>query len=249
MTVNRPSTSTVVCRDARSASLEAAKRFIAQIQHNPKSVLGLATGGSPVETYRFLIEAHQRGDVDFSSVTTFNLDEYLGLAAGHRQSFRYFMQQQLFDHINVPLESTFVPDGLAIDVANHCASYELMIRQAGGIDLQLLGIGHNGHIAFNEPGSAMDSRTRQVSLTPETIEKNARFFDSIDEVPRHAITMGIGTIMEARKIVLVAFGEAKADAVSKMLLGPIDESHPASVLQTHANVTVIMDEAAASGLS
>ena len=228
------------------ASNRVAERIAEAINHQPNCVLGLATGGTPVKAYQRLIAMCRAGEVDFSAVTTFNLDEYIGLSEEHSQSFRHFMDQHLFEHVNLRRESTFVPDGLAADIDLHCRQYEERIRHAGGIDLQLLGLGHNGHIAFNEPGSAVDSRTRLVDLTQETIEKNSRFFDSIDQVPTTAITMGIGTILESRKIVMAAFGDDKAEAVKKMIQGPVTESHPASFLQTHADVTVILDSGAAS---
>lgn len=236
---------TIVHADADAASREVANRLIAEVHSRPNTVLGLATGGTPVETYRQLVAAHRRGEVDFTEVQTFNLDEYVGLAEDHPQSFRFFMQEQLFDHLDVRRERTHVPDGLAADIEKHCSLYETKIREAEGIDLQLLGIGHNGHIAFNEPGSSLESRTRAVSLTDETIEKNARFFDSPNDVPRHAITMGIGTILEARRIVLLALGAAKADAVGKALFGPVTDRHPASLLQTHSQVTFVLDAACA----
>lgn len=238
---------TIVEATPEAASQTAAELISRQIQRNPNSVLGLATGGTPLETYRRLIEMNVRGEVDFSAVTSFNLDEYIGLDGDHPQSYRAFMNKQLFDHINIDLAQTFVPDGKASDIVAHCADYESRIREAGGIDLQLLGIGHNGHIAFNEPGSPEHSRTRQVDLTADTIEKNARFFDSINDVPRHAITMGIATILEAREILLIALGQDKAEAVSKMLDGPISESHPASLLRKHDRVTVVLDAGAAQG--
>jgi glucosamine-6-phosphate deaminase len=234
-----------ICDDEHQASVRVAELIAGQVQQKPTSVLGLATGGTPVESYRALAEMNRRGEVDFSRVTTFNLDEYVGLAADHPQSYRAFMDTQLFNHINIDRGRTHVPDGLAGDIHQHCEQYEAMIRSAGGIDLQLLGLGHNGHIAFNEPGSPRESRTRQVDLTAETIEKNARFFDSIEQVPRHAITMGVATVMEARKIVLLALGAGKASAVATMLQEPISESFPASLLREHGNVTVVLDSAAA----
>ena len=239
---------TSVHATSEAASLAVAKRIAEQVQAKPDCVLGLATGGTPSQTYRELIEMNRSGEVDFSGVTSFNLDEYIGLDGTHPQSYRAFMNEQLFDHINIHPERTFVPDGCTKDVVNHCGEYEGMIRDAGGIDLQLLGLGHNGHIAFNEPGSPAYSRTRQVDLTADTIEKNARFFESINEVPRHAITMGIATIMEAKSIVLLALGESKSEAVEAMLQGPVTESMPASLLRNHDHVTVVLDEAAASRL-
>ena len=188
------------------------------------------------------------GRVDFSYVTTFNLDEYVGLGPEHIQSYRHFMQRQLFDHINVEASRTHVPDGLAIEIESHVVEYEELIRQAGGVDLQLLGIGSNGHIAFNEPGSTVDCRTRLVDLTENTIEANSRFFESASEVPRHAITMGIGTILESRRIVLMATGKAKAAVVKAAIEGPADPVNPASLLQQHPNLTFVLDPMAASEL-
>ncbi len=218
------------------------------IRSQPDVVLGLATGGSPVETYRRLIESHRRGDLDFRQVVSFNLDEYIGLSADHPQSFRHFMQSQLFDSINIQPGNAHVPDGRCANIESHVASFERQITEAGGIELQLLGIGRNGHIAFNEPGSAVNSRTREVSLTDETIRANSRFFDSIDEVPKTAITMGIGTILEARRIVLIATGKTKAAAVAAAIDGTMTADCPASWLQSHADVTFVVDEAAASEL-
>ncbi|MCO8122908.1 glucosamine-6-phosphate deaminase [Stieleria sp. TO1_6] len=240
---------TIVCQDAQGAAKTVAGLIADQVRQNPKSVLGLATGGTPVATYQVLIEMARRGEVDFRQVTSFNLDEYIGLAGDHPQSFRAFMDEQLFGQINIPIEQTFVPDGCASDIDASCARYEAMIRDAGGIDMQLLGIGHNGHIAFNEPGSEFDSRTRQVELTAETIDKNARFFDSPDQVPRHAITMGIATILDARQIVLLATGAGKADAVRNMLAGPVVAAHPASLLRNHSHVTVVLDPPAAAAVT
>lgn len=236
---------TIVESSSKEASRSVAALIAAQILSKPDSVLGLATGGTPLETYQQLIEMNARGETDFERVTSFNLDEYIGLDGKHPQSYRAFMNARLFDHINIDPSRTFVPDGCAAKIARHCEDYEAMIRSAGGIDLQLLGLGHNGHIAFNEPGSPVESRTRQVDLTAETIEKNARFFESINDVPRHAITMGIATILESKAIVLLALGEGKADAVSQMLEGPITPSHPASLLRNHDHVTVVLDEGAA----
>ncbi|NND99314.1 MAG: glucosamine-6-phosphate deaminase [Pirellulaceae bacterium] len=238
-----------VCSDADQASLHTARLFAEAIGKNPKLVLGLATGGTPVATYRELVRMHRDDNLDFAQTTTFNLDEYVGLAPDHPQSYRMFMQQQLFDHINIDPSRTNVPDGLAVDVDRHAGDYEQRVANAGGVDLQLLGIGHNGHIAFNEPGSPRDSRTRQVDLTERTVQSNARFFDSIDDVPRTAITMGIGTILEAKRIVLLAIGESKAAAVRLAVEGKIDADHPASFLQTHPDVTYVLDAAAASGLT
>lgn len=223
-----------------------AELFAAAIVQQPEIVLGLATGGSPVATYRRLVDQHRTRRIDFARVVTFNLDEYIGLGSHHVQSFRYFMQRQLFDHVNISLANTYLPNGLAKDPTADAADYERQIQSAGGIDLQLLGIGTNGHIGFNEPGASVDTRTRSVTLTNETIQANARFFDSIDEVPTAAITMGIGTILDAKRIVLIATGEAKADALVAAVRGPVTSVCPASYLRTHPDVTFVIDEAAAS---
>lgn len=238
----------IVRSDATAAAKFVADRFAETIRSLPQCVLGLATGGTPIETYRELIRMHQEEGLDFSAVTTFNLDEYVGLGPDHPQSYRHFMRQHLLDHINIDPSRTHLPDGLATDLQGHAAEYEQQIVEAGGIDLQLLGIGHNGHIAFNEPGAAGDSRTRVVQLAEQTIEKNARFFASADEVPRTALTMGIGTILEAKRIVMLATGAGKAEAVRRALEDPADADHPASFLQTHANVTYVLDQGAASRL-
>jgi len=253
MTVVSKSPQIKICDSSDAAASAVASIFAAAIGQQSQStdrdlVLGLATGGTPIRVYRKLVEMHDNDRLDFSAVTTFNLDEYVGLPGDHPQSYRYFMQQQLFDHINVDLHRTHVPDGTAADLATAACDYEGRIRQAGGIDLQLLGIGSNGHIAFNEPGSAADSRTRVVDLTSETIEANARFFDSPDQVPRKAITMGIGTILEARQIVLMATGSKKADAVYRALHGPVTTENPASLLRQHSQVVFVLDREAAARL-
>ena len=249
--MNNPETSnlktpkTIVLPDADSASRHVAELISDAIGKNPSMVLGLATGGTPTQTYAELVRAHQEKGLDFSRVTTFNLDEYIGLGAQHERSFRAFMQHHLFDHVNISPANIHIPDGRSADPNAHAIEYEDQIKAAGGIDLQILGIGRNGHIAFNEPGSSSASRTRVVALTQDTIEANARFFESIDEVPTTAISMGIGTILEAKRILLLAFGEEKAEAVSRALNGPITEDHPASLLRLHDNVTFVVDDAAA----
>ncbi len=234
----------IVETDAVNAGKRAAHEIEILVRKNPSCVLGLATGGTPIECYRELVRMHRDEGLDFTRATSFNLDEYVCLASGHPQSFRYFMQQQLFDHIDIPAASTYVPSGVAVDMSLEAANYEHRIRHCGGIDLQLLGIGHNGHIAFNEPGTLRSSRTRIVSLTHQTIEANSRFFDSPDEVPRTAITMGIGTILEAKRIVMLATGAGKREAVRRALRGEVSADCPASYLQTHDNVTFILDQAA-----
>lgn len=230
-------------------SLEAAKIVADRLRKKPDLVLGLATGSTPIGLYKALIDMHQREGLDFSRVTTFNLDEYVGLPPTHDQSYRWFMTENLFKHINVDRRFTHVPDGMANDIEAHCEWYEQRIRDAGGIDLQVLGIGSNGHIAFNEPGSSLGSRTRIKTLTERTVRDNARFFGSMDDVPRYAITMGIGTIMEAREIVLLASGEGKANALKAACEGPITHMCPASVCQMHRKAFFLIDDAAASKLT
>ncbi len=249
MNGSRISPAIVVCDSPEEASLRVAEMIAEAIRDNPEIVLGLATGGTPIGVYRQLVRMHREQSLDFSGVTTFNLDEYVGLGPEHPQSYRTFMQEHLFDHVNLVPAKTHVPDGLAQDIAAYAQAYEDQIRAAGGIDLQLLGIGDNGHIAFNEPGSPGNSRTRRVDLTEETIQANSRFFSSVDEVPRHAITMGIGTILEAKRIILMATGERKADAVDRAIQGPIDAMSPASQLQRNREVTFVLDTAAAARLS
>ena len=221
--------------------------LVAQVRTKPGSVLGLATGSTPLGVYKLLAEYHQAG-VDFSRVITFNLDEYIGLAPDHPQSYRYYMEENLFSKINIKQENTHVPSGIAPDLEAECRRYEEAIRQAGGIDLQLLGIGSNGHIGFNEPGTPFDSTTQIVDLTESTIRDNSRFFDSPDEVPTQAVSMGIKSIMQAKSIVLIASGGSKADAVCAAVHGPVTPEVPASVLQLHPSVTIVVDQAAGGRL-
>jgi glucosamine-6-phosphate deaminase len=211
-------------------------------------VLGLATGSTPIALYRELVLLAEAGLLDFSRATAFNLDEYVGLAPEHPQSYRAFMRKHLLDHINIPLASTHIPNGLAPDIAQHCQEYEDAIQRAGGIDLQLLGLGSDGHIGFNEPSSSLRSRTRLKTLTPRTIADNAQFFGSEADVPRHVITMGVGTIMESRHVVVLAIGERKAQAVAGMVEGAITADLPASILQMHQKCTLLVDEPAAAQL-
>lgn len=239
----------VIVKDYNDMSKQAAKLIAEEVTRNPKTVLGLATGGTPVGMYRELVSLHQQDSVDFSQAQSFNLDEYVGLPSLHPQSYRTYMNENLFAHINLPAEKTHVPQGDAEDLEAECKRYEQAIAQAGGIDIQVLGIGNNGHIGFNEPGSTKDTTTRVVALTQSTIEANARYFDSIQEVPTQAVSMGIQTILGAKKIILLASGEAKAQAVSQMLEGEMTADVPASLLQLHPDVTVIVDEEAASVLS
>jgi glucosamine-6-phosphate deaminase len=235
----------IIQPDAEAASRRAA-RFVADlIRKKPNCVLGLATGSTPLGTYLELIRMHKEEGLDFSRVTTFNLDEYVGLASVHPQSYRQFMQVNLFDHINVVLTNTNVPDGRALDFETHCRQYEQKIKDCGGIDLQILGIGSDGHIAFNEPGSSLGSRTRLKTLASETIRDNARFFGGEDKVPRLAVTMGVGTILESRRCILLAFGPHKAAAVRDTVEGPVTAQVTASALQLHREIIGIFDEAAA----
>ena len=218
--------------------------FAEQITAKPDSVLGLATGETPRELYGQLIELYQAGALDFSDIVTFNLDEYVGLPADHDQSYHYYMHDALFDHVNIDPVRCHVPDGVAEDLASECAAYDAHIKESGGIDLQLLGIGVNGHIAFNEPGTDFASRTHQVDLTPSTIEVNSQYFATPDEMPRTALTMGLGSIMDAKRIVLIASGSSKAETLYRAFFEPVTPEVPASILQTHPDVTVIADEEA-----
>jgi glucosamine-6-phosphate deaminase len=238
----------VIQETARAASVYAGRLVARLLREKPEAVLGFATGETPLALYRQLIDLHQKERLDFSRVTTFNLDEYLGLDPAHPASYHFFMQENLFRHINVPSARVHIPDGLVKNVPAFCRRYEAAIRDAGGIDLQVLGIGTDGHIGFNEPGSSLSSRTRIKTLTTRTREDNARFFRSLGEVPHHVITMGVGTIMEARHIVLLAFGERKASAVAAAVEGPITAMVPASILQMHPHVTFLADEASSSEL-
>ena len=219
----------------------AAGILCAQAVLSPECVLGLATGGTPVGLYQEMARRCREGEVSFARVRTVNLDEYRGLAPDHDQSYRYFMQTNLFDHIDIKAENTHLLSGLARDPEAECAAYEELIARLGGIDLQLLGIGHNGHIAFNEPADHFPVSTHLVDLTENTIQANARFFQSIDDVPRQALTMGIGTIMRARRILMVVTGEKKADIVCRAFTGPVTPQVPASILQLHPDVTLVGD--------
>lgn len=233
-------------KDYEEMSRKAAAVMAALVVSKPNAVLGLATGSTPVGMYSKLIEWYKNGDLDFSQVSSVNLDEYKGLSGDNDQSYRYFMNTNLFDHINIDKARTNVPNGLAEDAELACKEYNEIIRSMGGVDMQLLGIGGNGHIGFNEPSDVFEKETHIVDLTESTISANARFFKSMDEVPKQAITMGIKNIMDAKKILLVATGEGKADALYKSLFGPITPQVPASILQLHSDVVVVADEAALS---
>ena len=231
-------------KDYKDMSRKAANIISAQVIMKPNCVLGLATGSTPIGTYDQLVEWYNKGDLDFSEVTTVNLDEYKGLPRTNDQSYYYFMHQHLFDRVNIDPERTNVPNGMEPDAEKECGRYEELIRSLGGVDLQLLGLGHNGHIGFNEPGEAFEKETHCVDLTESTIEANKRFFASADDVPKQAYTMGIKTIMQAKKILIVVNGENKADIVERAFFGPVTPEVPASILQLHNDVTLVGDEAA-----
>ena len=224
----------------------AADIISQQIKDKPDSVLGLATGSTPLGLYAQLVERNKKGEVDFSQVKSFNLDEYKGLAKDHPQSYYYFMYENLFGKVNINESNINLPNGEAEDPAKECVEYEKKIKEAGGIDLQVLGIGHNGHIGFNEPGTPFESTTSLIDLDELTIEANSRFFESADQVPRQALSMGIKTIMQARKIILMITGKDKAEIAAKAINGSITPEVPASVLQLHPFVTVLLDQEAAS---
>lgn len=231
-------------KDYKDMSRKAANIISAQVIMKPNCVLGLAIGSTPIGTYDQLVEWYNKGDLDFSEVTTVNLDEYKGLPRTNDQSYYYFMHQHLFDRVNIDPERTNVPNGMEPDAEKECGRYEELIRSLGGVDLQLLGLGHNGHIGFNEPGEAFEKETHCVDLTESTIEANKRFFASADDVPKQAYTMGIKTIMQAKKILIVVNGENKADIVERAFFGPVTPEVPASILQLHNDVTLVGDEEA-----
>ncbi len=240
----------IIIQPTPEEAARVAARIISRLlAAKPGAVLGLATGSTPVPVYRELVRMHREEGLDFSGVTTFNLDEYIGLPADHPQSYHRFMHENLFDHINMEERNIHIPDGMTPDVPGFCAAYEKRIREAGGIDLQVLGIGTDGHVGFNEPTSSLASRTRIKTLTPQTLEDNARFFERPEEQPHHVITMGIGSIMDSRQVVMLASGERKADAVAASIEGPVSSTMPASALQFHPRAHVIVDEAAAGKLS
>jgi glucosamine-6-phosphate deaminase len=239
----------VIVENSPEAVARTAATFVAAlIRRKPTCVLGLATGSTPLGLYKELARLHREEKLDFSRVVTFNLDEYVGLAPTHPQSYRRFMEENFFQHVNIDVRNTNIPDGLASDFEIHCEEYERRIKDEGGIDLQVLGIGGDGHIAFNEPGSSLGSRTRLKSLTPETVQDNARFFATLEEVPRLAVTMGVGTILESRRCLLLACGKHKAAAIRATVEGPVTAQVTASALQLHRDVVVVLDEPAASEL-
>lgn len=240
----------VIAPSPRDAALEVADRFDSAVRSAPDGItLGLATGSSPVAAYRELIRRHEEEGLSFAAARAFLLDEYVGLPRTHEESYHRFIRENFTAHIDIPDELVLSPDGEAEDISAAAASYEESIRTAGGVDLQILGIGSNGHIGFNEPASSLASRTRIKTLTRSTVQDNARFFEDADEVPIHVITQGLATILESRRIVLIATGEGKSEAVAAMVEGPLSAFTPASVLQMHPAVTVVLDEAAARGLA
>lgn len=234
----------ISCKNYEQMSKIAAGFIKTLVQAKPEAVLGLATGSTPEGLYKELVSAYQNGELDFSQVHTVNLDEYEGLGPQHEQSYRYFMNDKLFKHINVKEENTYVPDGLAKNIEAMLADYEALIDSFGGVDLQLLGLGHDGHIGFNEPCDHFEQKTHRVKLNSITLEANKRFFANIDEVPKYAYTQGIGSIMKAKQIVMIVSGADKKEILHKVLYGPVCPEVPASILQFHKNVIVIADEKA-----
>lgn len=230
-------------RNAQLLDEAAASIITGLVQTNPRAVLGLATGSTPIGMYREMVKAHEQQLVSFRNVTTFNLDEYVGLAANHPQSYHYFMQEHLFSHLDIPSEQIHIPDGTAANTADECVRYEALLEQTR-IDLQVLGLGNNGHIGFNEPAVNLNAATHVVRLDEDTRKANSRFFETIDEVPTHAITMGVGSILKARMVLLLVKGAAKADIVHRALTGPITTECPASLLQTHPHLVVLVDDEA-----
>ena len=236
----------IIEKDYKAMSKKAALLVASQVRLKPDSVLGLATGSTPLGMYDELINMHNKDEIDFSECKTFNLDEYCNLPPENSQSYHYYMQENFFDHVNIPEDNINLLDGMEDDVRKECIEYDMKIKRAGGIDLQVLGIGPNGHIGFNEPGKRLNVKTHQVDLAEETIEANSRFFDSRDEVPRKAITVGIATILKSSRILLLASGKNKAHAIKETVSGHVSTEVPSSLLQTHPEVTIIIDEDAAS---
>lgn len=226
----------------------AAATIADVLRKKPDAVLGLATGSTPIPTYAELVRLHREAGLTFARATAFNLDEYRGLSGDHDQSYRYFMQHHLFDHVDIRPWNTHILNGIAVDAEAECRAFELKIQASGGIDVWLIGVGRNGHIAFNEPGSAQDSRTRVIDLLADTVATNSRFFDNPKDVPRQALTVGVGAIFEARRILLLATGKDKAQAIARAVQGTPDVSCPASFLQCHPDCTFILDGDAASGI-
>lgn len=234
----------ILCKNYEDASYAAAKITASQLILKPESVLGLATGSTPLGMYKILAEMDKKGEVDFSKVITFNLDEYYPIAPTNEQSYRYFMNKNLFSHINIPIENTHILSGTTSDPQKECSEYDALIKANGGIDLQILGIGQNGHIGFNEPAPNLNPDTHLTELSESTINANSRFFENINEVPRHALTMGIKTILNAKKIILIACGENKRSAAKELICGGISTLLPASMLKLHKDVVLICDSEA-----
>ncbi len=235
----------IVCENYEEVSKKAAQMILSQVTLKPNSVLGLATGSTPIGMYENLVKLNKHGDIDFSEVKTFNLDEYYNLPITSNQSYHYFMHQHLFNHINIKPENIHIPNGMTKNVDAECERYDELIKESGGIDIQVLGIGNNAHIGFNEPTVNFEKGTHLVKLEDSTIEANSRFFDNIDEVPKNAITMGVGAIFKSRKIMLIATGENKAEAIYNTVYGKVVPEVPASILQFHSDIVLILDKSAA----
>lgn len=236
----------IACKDYTEMSQKAANEILELVHREKRCTLGLATGSTPEGVYKVLVEDFNKGETSYKHVSSVNLDEYVGLAKDNPNSYHHYMKSNLFQHIDLPESQQLIPNGEAKDLEEECRGYEKTIAELGGVDLQLLGIGHNGHIGFNEPGTPFTSRTHVVDLAEKTRKANARFFSDVSEVPTQAITMGIETILESKKILLLISGKSKAEALSKLMNGPIDESFPASILKNHPNVTIMADEEAMS---
>lgn len=239
----------LVCENYDEMSKKAAQMLLSQVTLKPNSVLGLATGSTPIGMYKNLVQMYKDGVIDFSDVITFNLDEYYSLPRYNEQSYYYFMYDNLFNHININHQNIHIPNGMALDIDKECESYDEAIKEYGGIDIQVLGIGNNAHIGFNEPTISFEKETHLVSLRSSTIKANSRFFDNIDDVPKKAITMGTGSIFKAKKIMLLAYGKSKADAIYNTVYGDVTPEIPASILQFHNDVVLILDKEAASKLN
>jgi len=235
----------IVCENYEEVSKKAAQMILSQVTLKPNSVLGLATGSTPIGMYENLVDLNKKGDIDFSEVRTFNLDEYYNLPKENNQSYHYFMYQNLFNHININSENIHIPNGMTNDVNAECERYDELIKESGGIDIQVLGIGNNAHIGFNEPTINFEKGTHLVELDDSTIEANSRFFDNIEDVPKKAITMGVGSIFKSRKIMLIATGENKAEAIYNTVYGKVVPEVPASILQFHSDIVLILDKDAA----
>lgn len=232
----------IVAKDYKELSKKAAKIIADEVIANPNVILGLATGSTPIGTYKELVNMHNEEDLDFSKVVSFNLDEYYGLNSEHEQSYRYFMNENLFNHININNKNTYIPNGMVENIENECKRYDQLVEEKGGIDLQLLGIGGNGHIGFNEPDEELSINTHLVDLAEHTIKANSRFFNSLEEVPKKAITMGLGGIMKAKKVLVLVSGIDKAEIIGKIINGKCSTKVPASILQMHPQATLIIDE-------